>query len=95
MTSKRYLQTLTWLRRRLKSNKPINDPNYSPRYQQFLKIMKKKLEKARPRFRKLGLIEPVYAADDHTVLAEFEWNYFEVEIGKIRFSIARRGRQTS
>ena len=48
MTSKRYLQTLTWLRRRLKSNKPINDPNYSPRYQQFLKIMKKKLEKTGP-----------------------------------------------
>ena len=61
----------------------------------LLNLMKQGLEKAWPRIRKRGFIEPVYAADDYTVLAEYEWDYVELEIGKIRLSIGRRGRRTS
>jgi len=93
--SERYLKTLDFLRRRIESGKPINDPNHSPRTRQLLEIIKRKLKGARPRIRKLEFIDPVYGPDDYTVIAEYEWSYFEIEIGKIRLSLGHRGRQTS
>ena len=93
--SEHHLKLLNFLRRRIESGKPINDPNYSPRTRQLLAIIKTKLEEVRPKIQKRGFIEPVYAADDYTVLAEYEWDFIELEIGKIRLSIGRRGRKTS
>jgi hypothetical protein len=63
MTSKRYLQTLTWLRRRLESGKTIDDPRYSPRTRQFFQIIKRKLEKARPRVGHVTNIIPIESND--------------------------------
>ena len=75
--------------------KSITGHEYSRRYLQFLELMRRKLEKARPRMEKRELVEPVYAADNYTVLAEYEWEYLEVEVGSFRLSLGRRGRRTS
>ena len=58
----------------------------------LLKLVKRKL---RPRVRKLNFIDPLYGPDNYSVIAEFEWSYYELEIGDIRLSIGRRGRRTS
>ena len=93
--NERYLKTLEFLHRRAKSGKPINDPKYSPRYRQLLKIIKRKLEEAKPRIEQLRMIVPEYASDNYTILREYEVNYLEIAFGRLRIAFGLRGRQTS
>ena len=93
--SEHHLKLLNFLRRRIESGKPINDPNYSPRTRQLLKIIKRKLEEAKPRIEQLRMIVPEYASDNYTILREYEVNYLEIAFGRLRIAFGLRGRQTS